>query len=46
VTGAGTGTGTGLQGLRDRLDAVDGTLSIASPPGGPTLIIAELPVRL
>ena len=37
------GDGTGLRGLAQRAAAVDGTLSIDSPPGGPTIIIAELP---
>ncbi len=35
--------GTGLRGLAQRAAAVDGTLSIESPPGGPTVITAELP---
>jgi signal transduction histidine kinase len=35
--------GTGLLGLTQRAAAVDGTLTIDSPPGGPTLIVAELP---
>jgi signal transduction histidine kinase len=37
------GDGTGLRGLAQRAAAVDGTLSIDSPPGGPTTITAELP---
>jgi len=37
------GEGTGLRGLEQRAAAVDGTLSIDSPPGGPTTITAELP---
>ena len=37
------GDGTGLRGLVQRAAAVDGTLSIDSPPGGPTTITAELP---
>jgi signal transduction histidine kinase len=37
------GEGTGLHGLAQRAAAVDGTLSIDSPPGGPTVITAELP---
>ena len=43
---AGDGTslhGSGLRGLAQRAAAVDGTLSIDSPPGGPTVITAELP---
>jgi len=35
--------GTGLKGLAQRAAAVDGTLTIDSPPGGPTVITAELP---
>src|SRR6266516_4500356 len=41
--GAGAGAGTGLRGLAQRAAAVDGTLTIDSPPGGPTVIAAELP---
>jgi signal transduction histidine kinase len=37
--------GTGLIGLRQRVAAVDGTLTIDSPPGGPTLITVTLPER-
>ncbi|HEX3492131.1 MAG TPA: sensor domain-containing protein [Streptosporangiaceae bacterium] len=36
-------SGTGLAGLAARVAAVDGRLTIDSPPGGPTLITAELP---
>jgi signal transduction histidine kinase len=35
--------GTGLRGLMQRAASVDGTLTIDSPPGGPTVITAELP---
>jgi signal transduction histidine kinase len=35
--------GGGLTGLRHRVEALDGTLSITSPPGGRTTIRAELP---
>jgi signal transduction histidine kinase len=41
--GDGAGAGTGLRGLAQRAAAVDGTLTIDSPPGGPTVIAAELP---
>ncbi len=41
--GGATLDGSGLQGLRDRVDAVDGWFHVASPPGGPTTILAELP---
>ncbi|CAN5610991.1 sensor histidine kinase [soil metagenome] len=36
-------SGSGLVGLRDRVQAVDGWLQVLSPPGGPTTILAELP---
>src|SRR3954465_12224794 len=36
-------TGGGPTGLRKRLEALDGQLRIASPPGGPTLLHAEIP---
>ncbi|MEU4149453.1 sensor domain-containing protein [Streptomyces sp. NPDC026659] len=45
-TGTGAGTGTGLTGLAERLAALDGTLCVDSPPGGPTVVTAELPTRL
>ena len=35
--------GSGLSGLQDRVQAVDGWLHVASPPGGPTTVTAELP---
>lgn len=35
--------GSGLAGIRARVNAVDGTLTISSPPGGPTLVVAEIP---
>ncbi|MGQ4485425.1 sensor histidine kinase [Streptomyces sp. SAS_281] len=44
--GAALGAGTGLTGLAERLAAVDGELRIDSPPGGPTVVTAELPARL
>ena len=37
------GGGTGLRGLTQRAAAVDGTLTVESPPGGPTVITVELP---
>jgi signal transduction histidine kinase len=36
-------TGNGLTGLEQRVRALDGTLRVSSPPGGPTWIRAELP---
>jgi len=41
--GAAGAPGSGLEGLRQRLEALDGTQTIDSPPGGPTRIRAELP---
>jgi len=35
--------GGGLTGLRHRVEAIDGALSVTSPAGGPTTIRAELP---
>lgn len=43
--GARLDGGSGMQGLADRLDAVDGLFVIDSPQGGPTVITAELPWR-
>ncbi|MDQ0599698.1 signal transduction histidine kinase [Streptomyces canus] len=43
--GARLDGGTGMQGLAERLDAVDGLFVIDSPPGGPTTVTAELPWR-
>ncbi|MFG2139290.1 sensor histidine kinase [Streptomyces sp. NPDC048650] len=43
--GATTVEGSGLAGLAERLDSVDGLLVVKSPHGGPTSISAELPWR-
>jgi signal transduction histidine kinase len=45
VGGADMSTGTGLQGLRDRIAAVNGTLDIDSRPGTGTVLHARLPVE-
>jgi signal transduction histidine kinase len=44
VGGADPSTGSGLRGLRDRVDALDGHLVLDSPPGGGTTVIVEIPV--
>jgi signal transduction histidine kinase len=44
VGGARATTGSGLSGLNDRVGAVDGTLTVTSPPGEGTLVRAVLPV--
>ncbi|MGY1631262.1 sensor histidine kinase [Geodermatophilus sp. SYSU D01186] len=41
--GAVLAPGHGLAGLADRLRAVDGVLTVDSPRGGPTRLVAELP---
>lgn len=43
VGGAHVAKGHGLSGLADRLSAVDGDLTVNSPVGGPTVIVAEVP---
>jgi signal transduction histidine kinase len=43
VGGAATERGTGLRGLADRVEALDGQLRVWSPPGGGTRVRAELP---
>jgi signal transduction histidine kinase len=43
VGGADPARGTGLAGLRERVEAVGGWLRIISPTGGPTTILVELP---
>ena len=45
VGGAQPGIGSGLVGLTDRARSVDGHLQVSSPPGGPTVISLELPLR-
>ncbi|MDJ0381495.1 sensor histidine kinase [Streptomyces sp. G-G2] len=42
---AGTGGGTGMAGLAERLGAVDGVFVVDSPEGGGTVVTAELPWR-
>ncbi|MFJ6075607.1 sensor domain-containing protein [Streptomyces sp. NPDC093065] len=41
--GADEDGGSGLTGIRRRVAALDGTLRLTSPPGGPTVLEAELP---
>jgi signal transduction histidine kinase len=43
VGGAQVGHGSGLIGLRDRIQALDGTLAVISIPGNGTTLTAELP---
>lgn len=41
--GADEGAGSGLLGMRRRVAALDGTVEVSSPVGGPTVIEVELP---
>lgn len=41
--GAGASRGSGLDGIGRRAAALDGTMKISSPPGGPTTVTVELP---
>ena len=42
----GNSTGTGLAGLAERVRGVDGRLDVASPRGGPTVVVINLPLQL
>jgi len=41
--GADPSRGTGLRGIERRLGTFDGVLAVSSPPGGPTIIVIEVP---
>jgi signal transduction histidine kinase len=43
IGGADTERGTGLRGLADRVEALDGRLRVWSPAGGGTRVRAEIP---
>jgi signal transduction histidine kinase len=45
VGGADLMGGTGLRGLRDRVEALDGQLSVVSAPGEGTTVTAEIPLE-
>jgi signal transduction histidine kinase len=44
VGGADAARGSGLRGLSDRVEALDGELWVDSPRGGPTILRATIPV--
>ena len=44
VGGADRGRGTGIEGLHDRVAALGGTMTVDSPPGQGTLLVAEIPI--
>jgi signal transduction histidine kinase len=46
VGGADPARGTGLRGVERRLGTFDGVLAISSPPGGPTIVVIEVPCAL
>lgn len=43
--GADAARGSGLAGLAQRVAVVDGTMTVTSPPGGPTRVAIELPLH-
>ena len=45
VGGADPARGSGLRGLADRVEALDGCLTVSSPPAAGTVIAAEMPCR-
>ena len=44
IGGADPARGSGLTGLRDRIEAVGGTFDVTSPAGGGTTLLIEIPV--
>jgi signal transduction histidine kinase len=44
--GADVTAGTGMRGVMRRLGAFDGTMSVSSPDGGPTIVTLEVPCLL
>jgi signal transduction histidine kinase len=44
--GADPARGSGLRGVERRLGTFDGVLAISSPPGGPTIVVIEVPCAL
>ena len=45
VGGADSANGTGLTGLRDRVEALDGTMEVDSPPGNGTFVHVRIPLH-
>src|SRR5215472_8796242 len=46
IGGADPAKGTGLRGVERRLGTFDGILAVNSPPGGPTIVVIEVPCAL
>jgi signal transduction histidine kinase len=45
IGGADAARGSGLAGLAQRVSTVDGRIDVSSPPGGPTAVTVELPLK-
>ena len=45
IGGADAARGSGLAGLAQRVSTVDGRIDVSSPPGGPTTVSVELPLK-
>ncbi len=45
IGGADAAHGSGLAGLAQRVSTVDGRIDVSSPPGGPTAVTVELPLK-
>jgi signal transduction histidine kinase len=45
IGGADAARGSGLAGLAQRVSTVDGRIDVHSPPGGPTMVTVELPMK-
>ena len=46
IGGADPVKGSGLRGVERRLGTFDGILAVSSPPGGPTIVVIEVPCAL
>jgi len=46
IGGADPAKGSGLRGVERRLGTFDGILAVNSPPGGPTIVVIEVPCAL
>ena len=46
IGGADPAMGSGLRGVERRLGTFDGILAVNSPPGGPTIVVIEVPCAL
>jgi signal transduction histidine kinase len=44
VGGASASPGHGLAGIEERLRGLGGTVEVRSPAGGPTIVLAHLPL--